>query len=222
MASVSYDLTLSGDLYNSTAGGYQIGGDYNREARGSKTLPNTYSTYNIGGDADHPFTFDIYCSTGAPARWDSSYVIHVNVNGDSVDLTNAVPYESLGSDKYRYKLYDIGTLNAGSTFSISMECDGYGKYPISQYQRPAYLVKATINAVAASSDHPYLKYNGNILKRMTFTPVSVTPSTVGTYYRYGDPTKWQSPDLLYRVTLPADYQAGVQYYSATEYPLWKK
>lgn len=220
-------IAISGDTYNSTAGGYQIGGDYNREARANFTFPSpetstsvqkAYPIYEMEVSNNYFFTFVLYCSVGSPWQWDDGYAINVSINGSSLEITNEISAEaceSLGSSKYEFKLSELGTFNPGDEIELTLNCDENGEYPISQYQRPVYLVAAGIHAKGIDC----LTHNGNPLYWLEFTAANNPQS--GTYYRKGDPLQWQSPDIYYKVTLPP-VQQGVQYYTATQHLFYVK
>lgn len=101
-------MYVGGDEYNSTAGGYQIGGDDYADANATISLPTTYETYE---DCSINCTF--YAAT-APSSWRSGWHCYVELYVNSEQFGDYVDVDRswFGGD-------NAGA--SGRTFSITPE-----------------------------------------------------------------------------------------------------
>lgn len=223
----SYSFSLSGS-YNSTAGGYQIGGNDNAKATISTlTLPNTYAKY---GDTYIYLTF--YSAT-APSSWPDNYsfTIKLTINGSSQSnlfgRNDAVNYfDSLGSNKYRMGINLGTTFNSGTTISGSI--NSYTGAFVNGSSKCLYLCAAEF-----VSDDAYntfkLSYNAN---GGTGAPSTQTKDTTATSYTFTisstKPTRTNYDFKGWATSSngSASYQPGGKYTvyssspSATLYAVW--
>ena len=112
---------------------------------------------------------------------------------------------------------------------IKLEFIGESGTFVDSRDRCVYLRSATFVSNDAVEVNNYLKVasTGKVLYVVgSYTPISVTPSTSGTYYmKYSDYKQhfgflWGAGDYV-AVTLPDYYIAGVTYYTSSNKPLMK-
>ena len=233
MATYNGTMSVNGDVrYNSTAGGYQIGGADQGSAWCTITLPNNYSAYNSCSLA-----CSLYSRT-APSSWLSTWECDVQITvkgrtGTWTGVTKDAFDDGTGASNRRFEI-DLDQIGLGSlSFSpgdyIKLEFIGESGTFVDSRDRCVYLRSATFVSNDAVEVNNYLKVasTGKVLYVVSsYTPVTVTSSTSGTYYmKYSDYKQhfgflWGAGDYV-AVTLPDYYVAGVTYYTSSNKPLMK-
>lgn len=232
MAVYSTTISASGDnTYNSTAEGYQIGGNDMSDAWIVVKFPDNYSSYDSCS-----ITFTFY-SRYSPSSWDDDWWASSNATMVPVYMKYNTGAKQLVwyLEASEFKNYSSSTRN--STFTIDLDNDlsapvfkpgdtltftfdgSDGMFIDSSGGRCLYLVEAEFTSYSATpvSQKKYL-----LVK--SYSPVNVSQYSSGTYYvSWADYRKywgfsWDPGDYM-QVTLNGSgsgYYSDVTYYTASQ------
>lgn len=166
MATYNGTMYVGGDQYNSTAGGYQIGGNDYCDANATISLPTTYGLYE---DCSIICTF--YSAT-APSSWLagwSSYVeLYVNGSqfGDYVEVDRSWFSNGSGANSREFSIelaefggmWDVAEFEGGD--SVTIKFVGMDSGFVDNSERCAYLTSAKFYSGNAVKEFT-LKFNAN-------------------------------------------------------------
>ena len=167
MAIYNGTMSVNGTLYDSTAQGYQIGGNVNgsgANADASITLPDTYAIYQVC-----TIRCTMYASL-APAQWSSNWNCWVSAHKNGYPLTGL--YSITGNTfanegtwpQFNFELQgENSTFKAGDTISIQFGGVA-GTYIDADASRCCYLKSADFYSVnATTNNYLRVKSTGQIL-----------------------------------------------------------